>query len=326
MTIHHVRDGKLKKYERVAAQKEKKIEDFIEKHPSILEDGIFIIGRQVSTSTSGIIDLLGLDGNGNLVIAELKKGLPARKIVAQIIEYATWGEEQNQDTLNKIAKEHHLSKSDTLEKKFEKEFGTIPEPFNVYQRLFLVAESFDQKTIDMCRYLKRNGIGISCLEINFHQSGDHEVVDTNLVVGAEETKSEEFGGDTNYQRITWEELLEQKATKENKANVLKFISKVESKFGIKGKPYFGNYYFYTKTPYEKRNLFATISLRIDTCHVNFRIDPNTFDSTSYENGNHIRDVAGWWFRGHERRIKRTKQNDDLIFKCIEQAIDVTNKK
>ena len=28
MTIHHVRDGKLKKYERVAAQKEKKIDNY----------------------------------------------------------------------------------------------------------------------------------------------------------------------------------------------------------------------------------------------------------------------------------------------------------
>ena len=326
MAIHHVKDGKLTKYEKIAAQKEKKIEDFIEKHPSILGEGIFIIGRQVSTSSSGIPDLLGLDQNGNLVIAELKKGLPARKIVAQIIEYATWGEEQNQDTLNKIAKEKHLSGSQTLEKKFEKEFGTIPEPFNMYQRLFLIAESFDQKTIDMCRYLKRNGIDISCLEINFHQSGDHEVVDTTLLVGSEETKSEEFGGDTSYQRITWEERLEQKATKENKANVVKFISKVESKFGIKGKPYVGNYYFYTKTPYEKKNLFATISLRLDTWHVNFRIDPNTFDSSSFENGDQIRDVAGWWFRGHERRIKRTKQNDELILKCIEHAIEVTNNK
>ena len=74
---------------------------------------------------------------------------------------------------------------------------------------------------------------------------------------------------------------------------------------------------------QKNNLITT---QVKKKRTYILIDPNTFDSTSYENGNHIRDVAGWWFRGHERRIKRTKQNDELIFKCIEQAIDVTNKK
>jgi len=319
MAIHHVKDGKLKKYEKIAAQKEKKIEDFIEKHPSILGDGIFIIGRQVSTSKSGIPDLLGLDKNGNLVIAELKKGLPARKIVAQIIEYATWGEEQNQDTLNKIAKEKHLSGSQTLEKKFEKEFGTIPVPFNMYQRLFLIAESFDSQTINMCRYLKRNGIDISCLEINFHQSGDHEVVDTNLIVGAEETKSEEFGGDRSSQKLTWKERFDKKATKENKSNITKFISKLESQFGIKGKPHLGSYYLYSKSPFERKNMIAALSIRVDTWSVAFRIDPSTF-----EYGDQVRDVKGWWFK-NERRINRTKDNEDLIFKCLEHSKQVVNK-
>ena len=322
MVIHHVKDGKLKKYQKVSAQKEKKIEDFIEKHPGILGNEIFIIGRQVSTSTSGIPDILGLDQNGNLVIAELKKGLPARKIVAQIIEYATWGEDQTYDSLNKIAKEKHLTNVPNLYKKFEKEYGRIPEPFNMYQRLFLIAESFDKKTIDMCRYLKRSGIDISCVEINFHQSGNHEVVDTNLVVGSEETKSEELGGDRISQQLTWKERLEQKATPTNKANVTKFISKLESKYGIKGKIHAGNFFLYTKTPYEKKNLLATLSLRQETWQVNFRVDPNTFDSSRLENGEQVRDVAGWWFK-HERRIKRTEENDGLILKCIEHAIEAT---
>ena len=107
MPIHHVKDGKLEKFEKISADKEKKIEDFIETHPSILGDDIFVIGSQVSTPV-GIPDIVGLDKNGNLVIVELKKGLPARKIVAQILDYAVWGEDQRYEDLNKIAKEKHL--------------------------------------------------------------------------------------------------------------------------------------------------------------------------------------------------------------------------
>ena len=319
MPIHHVKDGKLEKFEKISADKEKKIEDFIETHPSILSDDIFVIGRQVSTPV-GIPDIVGLDKNGNLVIVELKKGLPARKIVAQILDYAVWGEGLQYDDLNKIAKENHLVGGQDLYKKFEKIHGNIPEPFNQYQRLYLISEEFDPKTVGICRYLKRNEIDISCIAINFHKSAEQEIVDIDLVVGSEETKSEELGVDKSSQRLTWQERFEQKATKDNQANITKFISKLESDFGIKGKPHLGSYYLYAKSPYERKNMIAALSLRVDTWSVAFRINPSTF-----EYGDQVRDVKGWWFKD-ERRINRTKENEDLIFKCLEHAIQAINKK
>jgi len=319
MPIHHVKDGKLEKFEKVSADKEKKIEDFIETHPNILGEDIFVIGRQVSTPV-GIPDIVGLDKNGNLVIVELKKGLPARKIVAQILDYAVWGEDQRYEDLNKIAKEKHLAGFPDLYKKFEKIYGVFPEPFNQRQRLYLISEEFDSQTIEICRYLKRNGIDISCIAINFHKSAEQEIVDIDLVVGSEETKSEELGVDKSSQRLTWQEKFDKKATKDNQANITKFISKLESDFGIKGKPHLGSYYLYAKLPYERKNLLATLSIRIDTWSVAFRIDPSTF-----EYGDQVRDVKGWWFKD-ERRINRTKENEDLIFKCLEHAKQTTEKK
>jgi len=103
MPIHHVKDGKLEKYEKLSVDKEQKIEEFIEKHPKLLGEDIFIIGRQISTPI-GRLDLLGLDKNGNVIIVELKKGLPSREVVSQILDYAVWGEELQYDDLNKIAK------------------------------------------------------------------------------------------------------------------------------------------------------------------------------------------------------------------------------
>ena len=319
MPIHHIKDGKLEKFKKISVDKEKKIEDFIETHSNVLGEDIFVIGRQVSTPV-GIPDIVGVDKNGNLVIAELKKGLPARKIVAQILDYAVWGEDLRYDDLNKIAKENHLVGFPDLYKKFEKMHGNIPDPFNQYQRLYIISEEFDSKTVEICRYLKRNGIDISCIEINFHKSGEHEIVDINLIVGSEETKSEEFGVDKSSQRLTWEERFEQKATKENKANITKFILKLESEFGIKGKPHLGSYYLYFRSPYERKNMIATLSIRVDTWSVAFRINPSTF-----EYGDQVRDVKGWWFK-NERRINRTNENEDLIFKCLEHAKQAIEKK
>ena len=320
MPIHHVKDGKLEKFEKISADKEKKIEDFIETHPSILGDDIFVIGSQVSTPV-GIPDIVGLDKNGNLVIVELKKGLPARKIVAQILDYAVWGEDQRYEDLNKIAKEKHLVGFPDLYKKFEKMYGNIPDPFNQYQRLYLISEEFDLKTIEICRYLKRNGIDISCIAINFHKSAEQEIVDIDLVVGSEETKSEELGVDKSSRRLTWEDRLEQKASKENKANITKFISNLESEFGVKGEEHGGWFYICTKLPYQAKNLVAVLTLTIDTWQVSFRIDPSTF-----EYDDQVREVKGYWWKNRERRIKRSKENEDLIFKCLEHAIQATGKK
>ena len=87
MGIHLIDNDKLVEYERKTVDKEIEIEEFLEKHPKILDKDIFIIGRQVPTATKTRIDLMGLDKDRNVVIIELKRGISARKVVSQILEY-----------------------------------------------------------------------------------------------------------------------------------------------------------------------------------------------------------------------------------------------
>jgi hypothetical protein len=317
MPIHHVKDGKLEKYEKLSVDKEQKIEEFIEKHPKLLGEDIFIIGRQISTPI-GRLDLLGLDKNGNVIIVELKKGLPSRQVVSQILDYAVWGEELQYDDLNKIAKENHLDGSLDLYKKFEKTFGEVPTAFNQFQRLYVISESFDSKTTSICRYLKRSGINISCISINFHKHNEHEVVNTELVVGSEETLIEEFGDVQTAQKETWNERL-QSTSDTNKNTINQLISKIEQKFNTKAMPNKRWLYFCTKLPYERKNLFTVLALRKDGCDIRFRIDSSTF-----EFGSEVRDVKGYFFpKGTERRIRYSAENEDLIFRCIEHALKIT---
>ena len=52
---------------------EERIEDWLEQDISIISNDLLVVGRQVETDFGGIIDLLCLERNGDLVILELKR-------------------------------------------------------------------------------------------------------------------------------------------------------------------------------------------------------------------------------------------------------------
>ena len=76
-------DGGFTEYEQLPFEvdhEESVLEEWLESNPDgILEDGrILIIGRQVRTDLGGVIDLLGVDREGNVVVVELKRDAPVR--------------------------------------------------------------------------------------------------------------------------------------------------------------------------------------------------------------------------------------------------------
>ena len=87
---------------------EKHLENWLENSPWVLiQNSILWIGRQTSaTDEDGTIysDLLGIDSDGNLVIAELKKGRTPRDIIAQLLDYAAWADGLSESQIREIAK------------------------------------------------------------------------------------------------------------------------------------------------------------------------------------------------------------------------------
>lgn len=319
MVIHFIKDNELIEYLRTSVNKEIEIEEFIEKHPTILDKDIFIIGRQVPTETKTRIDLMGLDRDGNVIIIEIKKGVSSREVVSQILEYGVWAEGIQYEDLNKIAKEKHLKNYPDLYKKFEHDFKSIPEPFNQNQRLYIVAENIDEKIEQTCRYLRVRGIDIKCIELNFYERDGHRLVDTKTVVGTEETIYQELEDDTQTIKLTWSDKLEL-ATSENKKTILELISNIEHKFECKGEPHNRWYFIYAKEPFERKNCFAVIMCGKERGRIAFRINPDSFNISDDE----IRKIIGWFFpKGSERRIFTTKENFPLIMKCLEHAYEYT---
>ena len=65
---------------------ERELEDAIVEDPTIVAEGLRIIGRQLRTST-GPLDLLGVDEDGALVVIELKRDDVVRRYIAQALDY-----------------------------------------------------------------------------------------------------------------------------------------------------------------------------------------------------------------------------------------------
>ena len=67
---------------------EELLEEILVANPSMLEDGLRLVGRQTPAS-NGNLDLLGVDSDGRLVVFELKRGKLNREAIAQVIDYAS---------------------------------------------------------------------------------------------------------------------------------------------------------------------------------------------------------------------------------------------
>jgi hypothetical protein len=130
---------------------EKQVEAAIEKAPAaFLGMDVLLIGRQVRTDR-GIVDLLGLDRDGNTVIIELKRYDSPREIVAQAISYRShFRKAVKAEDLSRIAEGYFgdVSGDGVLQAKLKERFGAAPKSLNKRQIVVLVAEHFPDGVLD----------------------------------------------------------------------------------------------------------------------------------------------------------------------------------
>lgn len=164
--------GILEKVKTDSIDYEKDFENWLENSPVVLldddsESTVLWIGRQVTARVGDVgkyPDLIGIDSNGDLVIVELKKGKTPREVVAQILEYASWGESLTYDDLNAITQVYYSSDKDLCNKSLLEIFSNVflPESeeeednihFNVNQKLYIVAEEISPIVKQMAMHLK----------------------------------------------------------------------------------------------------------------------------------------------------------------------------
>jgi hypothetical protein len=167
-------DNKLEVVKNSRLNLEERLETWLEKDISLVSDEILIIGRQVETSYSGFIDLLGMEKNGDLTILELKRDKTPREITAQILDYASWVKDLSNEKVSNIANNYLQPLLNiTLEEAFQKKFGIdLPEVINESHSMLIIASQIDSASERIIKYLSETyGVNINAVTFQHFEDG-----------------------------------------------------------------------------------------------------------------------------------------------------------
>jgi hypothetical protein len=136
------------------------LEDFLEQDPSLLGFPLLVIGRQVRTPYGKYIDLLAIDGDGNLHVLELKRDRTPREVVAQVLDYGSWVTKLTRAKIIEYANSHLVGRS--FEAAFEETFGdSPPDELNADLQLTIIATELDTSSERIVNYLRDFGVPIN---------------------------------------------------------------------------------------------------------------------------------------------------------------------
>ena len=166
------------------------LEDWLASDISVVDPGLMVIGRQVRTGFGGVIDLLCIEMNGDLVVVELKSGKTPREVTAQALDYSSWVRDLEFDEIVAIA-DRYLGGSGSFGAAFRERFETeLPDQLNRGHRSLVVADSMDSSTVRIVRYLAGLGVSINVATAQHFQDGSgRELLAQVYLIEPEEVRS-----------------------------------------------------------------------------------------------------------------------------------------
>ena len=163
-----------------AFSSEKQFEDALVSNPSILIDGLWLVGRQIQTD-AGRIDLLGVDAEGTLLVFELKLGQISRGAVSQAIEYTAFlcdlGTEDLCSLISNSSGRNGVALISDFADEFEQRFGHRPSEDGFFIRTVLVSQEYDEPSARSIDWLSHNGIPIDHFVFRGARTGNAVVFD-----------------------------------------------------------------------------------------------------------------------------------------------------
>ena len=175
-----------------ANHEESVLEEWLESNPDgVLEDGpLLIIGRQVPTDLGKVIDLLGVDREGNVVVVELKRDRTPRDVIAQALEYAAFAAKLDAAALEGILGEYRPDEPLGLAEQHREYFDqTEAVAFNKDQRIVIIGQQVTPEIRQTALFLGAKGVQVTCAEFSFFQAADGgRLLSQEIVVGGEQAK------------------------------------------------------------------------------------------------------------------------------------------
>ncbi len=189
---------------------EERIESWLEKDIRIVSDELMVIGRQVETAYGGIIDILCIDINGDIVIVELKKDKTPRDVTAQVLDYASWVEDLSHDQISEIADSYFRGNA-ALDEAFKRRFDKdLPEVINESHKMLVVASVIDSSTDRIIKYLSdKHGVSINAVTFNYYKKdGVKEYLSRLFLIDPLETEINVSKITKRKRALTFEQFVE----------------------------------------------------------------------------------------------------------------------
>lgn len=238
MEVYQVGEDELSRVPESELSTEQELEEhLIKSRGAVIGDvKLLYIDRQGSPSEGGIFDILAVDGNGNLVIVELKRNKTPRDIVAQALEYVSTLRNESYDDLEdryqsflttqgveRDDRKYGASLQTSHAEHFDVEDDPIPESaFNADQRLILVGTEFQAISLNMADFLRDHGIDVVCVEYQSFASDDGvQLLTTQCIrrpLSAEPTGTSSDDSETEADRTKrefWESVAEEVSSRQD---------------------------------------------------------------------------------------------------------------
>lgn len=138
---------------------EEKLEIFLFTHPEVLGE-VVILDRQSGTRTDRP-DLIGVDGEGNVLVIEVKDEAATYDVVSQVLRYALWAK-NNPDSVRVLW--HKLSKRPS---------GREPDWSDLSVKIVVVAPDFEQSVLRATSAVRYS---TSLIQLNRFASNGNEFV------------------------------------------------------------------------------------------------------------------------------------------------------
>lgn len=144
-------------------------ENVIVSNPEMLEPGLQLVGRQTPVA-GGWLDLLAVDGDGRLVVYELKRGNLARDAVAQILDYASALDAMTPTQVAKHISDRSgkdgIQQIEDFEKWYANTLGYDDLSRLLPPRMVLIGFGIDEATERMAQFVSAGAVELSV--ITFH--------------------------------------------------------------------------------------------------------------------------------------------------------------
>ncbi len=184
MGIWRIDGGSPRRLNASVLPSEATLEDYLERDPSLLGERLLVIGRQVPTAYGKFVDLLAMDGDGNLHVLELKRDRTPRDVVAQLLDYGSWISALDRESILEIANRH-------LPVPFEIAFDTVfgssaPDELNSDLQLTIVATELDPSSERIVTYLRTFGVPINAVFFTFLEDDNRRYLARSWLISDDE--------------------------------------------------------------------------------------------------------------------------------------------